>query len=171
MARSALKLSGIPNVRKAFQQAHVRAQTAMLAATDEALRFLEGKAQENLDAGIYHKAREPFAPELTMDLYRAFVHRVQNVGTGGLMGELVNTDPVAGFLEAGTDDEGTGEHFVPASADGVLHFLNPMTGESVFSKGHFVHGVHPLHFMERALTEHEGEIALIYRKHLAGVFG
>ena len=169
--KSALKLSGVPNVRKAFQQAHVRAQKAMLTATDEALRLLETKAQENLDAGIYHKVRDPYAPPLTMDLYRAFVHLVQRVGTGGLMGELVNTDPVAGFLELGTDDEGTGRHFVPASAGGALHFIDPMTGESVFSKGHFVHGVHPLHFMERALTEHEGEVVAIYRKHLSEVFG
>ena len=171
MAKSALKLSGVPGVRKAFQQARARAQKAMLAATAEALRFLEAKAQENLEAGIYQKAREPFAPPLTYDLLRAFVHLVQSVGTGGLMGELVNTDPVAGFIELGTDDEGTGQHFVPASADGVLHFINPMTGESVFSKGHFVHGIHPLHFMERALTEHKGEVVAIYRRHLSGVFG
>ncbi len=173
--KSAIKITGLPSVRKQLSQARQRAQKAMQDATGEALLFLEAKAQEILDAEVYHKAREPYAPPLTYELYRAFVHLVQKVGAGGvigksLMGELVNTSPVGPFLEYGTDDEGTGEHFIPVVNAGALHFFNPATGASAFSKGHFVHGVKPIHFMERALTDHEGAVVAIYRRHLSGVF-
>lgn len=169
--KSALKLTGLPDLRRQLQAARRRAQTALHAATQESLIFLEGKAQEILDAEIYHKAREPYEPELTLDLYRAFVHSLQTVGVRGLKGELVNTSPHAVFLEFGTDDEGTGEHFVPAATGGVLHFINPFTGANAFSKGHFVHGIHPIRFMERALREHEADVIAIFQRHLAAVFG
>jgi len=171
---SALKLTGLPAVRRALTQARARARAAMQAATGESLILLERRAQAILDAEIYHKARDPFAEPLTYELYRAFVHLVQQVGTGGvgssLMGELVNTSAVGAFLEYGTDDEGTGRHFVPVASGGALHFIDPLTGAGAFSKGHFVHGVKPIHFMERALREHEGEVVAVFAKHLAQVF-
>ena len=168
--RSALRLTGVAAVRKLLRQARARAQVMMREAMGEALILLEDKAQGVLDAEIYHKARAPYADQLTYELYNAFVQKVARTGLG-LEGELSNTSPHAGFLEFGTDDEGTGKHLIPVVVAKALHWVNAETGEDMFAAGGvMVQGIKPIHFMERALNENRGEIIAIFQAKLSTIF-
>jgi len=165
-----LKLSGMDALKTRIRTAQARIPDAMEKATWEALQFLEQQAQINLDVGIYEKTRPPYADRPTYELYNAFVQDVIKVGTGDYGGILGNTSPHAPFIEHGTDDEGLGEHFVAPVKAKALHWLDPETGENLFSKGHWVSGIKPLRFMERALIEHEQQVIDIYALWLRDIF-
>lgn len=167
MPRSALRLTGLDQFRSWKQKVIPAAKSAMLAATEEALMMTEYWAQENLDAGIYNKEREPFATELTYELYNSWYQKGPRLIGLRVQASLANTSGHAGYIEFGTDDEGTGEHWVPVVTGKALHWIDPATGGDVFSQGHFVKGIKPLRFLERAVREHEVEIADIFRKHLS----
>ncbi len=69
------------------------------------------------------------------------------------------------------DDEGTGKHFVPIGGKGFLAWMDGETGEIAFDKkGHEVHGIKPIRFMSRALSEHRDEVLAIYHRHFTGIF-
>ena len=168
--RSALRLTGLASVQKQLRQARARAQVLMREAMGEALILLEDKAQGILDGEIYQKARAPYAEQPTYELYHAFVQKVARTGLG-LEGELSNTSPHAGFLEFGTDDEGTGKHLIPLVVAKALHWVNAETGEDMFAAGGvMVQGIKPIHFMERALTENRSEVIAIFQAKLSTLF-
>lgn len=145
------------------------------AATAEALEFLEGAAQRILDAEVYDKTRPEFAPPLDKNaadsLYQAFTRALEATGAAAVRGTLANTSGHAGFLEWGTDDEGTGHHFVGPAAGAALKWIDPRTGAEVYDKGHEVSGIHPIRFMQRALEGNREAVADIYRRHFRGLFG
>lgn len=161
-----MKLVGLPQAKKAFVGMGERVHQAVVEATEEALLFIEAKAQENLRKDVYDKPRQPFAPALTGELFNSWVHELAELA-GGVIGTITNTSGHAAFLEHGTDDAGTGKHWVGAVSAGALHWFNPATGESMFSSGHFVSGIVPLHFLENAVQDHRREIAAIYRAAVA----
>jgi hypothetical protein len=156
-------------IHKRFGRARLSLPARFTEATHEAMVFLIECAQRILDIEVYEKERPPFAPRLTYELYNSFVVEVMKAGASAT-GLLANTSEHAIFLEFGTDDEGTGKHFIPLVSAGALHWVNPMTGQSMFSKGHWVQGIKPIHFMERALSENRAGVAAIYRKSLEGLF-
>lgn len=133
----------------------------LLEAIGDALTFIESKAKENLQVGVYNKSKVRSEP-LTYDLYNDWFKKVEAIGID-VIGVLSNTSGHALYLEFGTDNEGTGEHYIPVSSDGELHWIDPVSGRELFSdEGHFVRGITPLYFLTRAVSEHETEIAKIF---------
>lgn len=172
MARNSFTLTGGDVFKKRLETARANLPRVMHEATVESLELLEKAAKEFLDREIYDKARGEFAEPLDKEkegsLYASFVREVAAEGATVVRGLLLNTSPHAGFIEHGTDNEGTGSHFVPVVNAGALHWMNPATGESVFAKGGvMVKGIHPYRFMERALHENRAKIKAIYAKHAA----
>ena len=142
-------------------------ETALLISTEESLIFLEEKAKDILNKEVYN-GNHP-SEEQTHELYNAFVQSVVEVGKS-VIGSLCNVSPHALFLEFGTDNEGTSEHYIPLGVNGELHWVNPITGQDMYSEeGHFVKGITPVHFLMRALTENIQVIADIYAAQLNAV--
>lgn len=167
--RTGLTLTGSGALMQRLQQAKSDIPSALHAATDEALKLIEAKAQHILQEEVYDKphaagdAPDASAPD---SLYQSFVRELAETAGLGVTGQVRNTSPHAIFLEDGTDDEGTGHHFVPVVNGGALHWFNPLTGQPSFSKGHEVKGIVPIRFMHRALSESKPEVAVIFKRHL-----
>ena len=167
--RTAIQVRGMPELRARLARMRSRVPAAFEAATSEALELVKGRAQEILLAEVYDRPRGPFAPELTGELLMAFrAERLAPFGRSAWKADLANESPHAAFLELGTDDEGTGTHTV--SGNPYLHFINAQTGAHVSAGEVTVHGIHPMHFLERALQENRAEVTAIFARRLAGLF-
>jgi hypothetical protein len=167
-----LKVTGVDDLRRRLTLARSRAPQLMHAATAEALELIEARAKAILDAEIYGKSHpEGDAPNKggAGSLYSSFYRDLQATAATALRGVLGNASPHGGFIEFGTDNEGTGSHFVAPVHGKALAWSGP-GGAEVFSRGHEVKGIVPIRFMERALTEHKPEVIAIYRRHFAGLF-
>jgi len=143
---SSIKCTGFGDAKSALKAMQPKALKAFDLAVRDALVYLEEKAHQNLNAAVYDKTRPPFAPELTHELYNSWVHEIVKVGDE-VTGHLENTSGHAGFLEWGTDDGGTGSHFVSAQNVAALHWIDGATGEDRFAARVEVHGIHPTHFL------------------------
>lgn len=169
-----LEITGIDRLRARLKRAKENARKANRAATREAIKFLLKKSQEILDKEVYAKSRDAFdeKPDKseTDSLYKTFRRDLQHLSVTASEGKLVNFSDHAIFLEDGTDQEGTGSHFVPVGEKGYLAWMNGVTGELNFSQGHRVSGITPIRFLSRALTENRNDVVGIYRKHFKGIF-
>lgn len=175
MATSALMMSGMDRIRMRLEKAQAKAKTANHDATGEAVALLLEKSRAILDAEVYSKSREPYdeAPDKSDSdaLWNSFKEQLKSLSDTASEGKLSNTSDHAIFLEYGTDDEGTGSHFVPVGEKGYLAWMDGATGAIRFSKGHEVKGIVPIRFLARALTENKSEVLGIYRKHYSNLFG
>ena len=136
-------VSGASELRARLERARVEIRARVKSAVTEAVRLVWDKAQGILDREVYGKAgRKPFeqVPDKSDSdaLFNKFRSEITSLSATAAEGTLFNDSPHAAFLEFGTDDEGTGQHFVPSAGGGVLAFINPMTGAVSFSKGHYV---------------------------------
>lgn len=163
-------ITGATSLQNRLSRIRKDARSGTQAATAEAIELVQNKARAILTQEIYSKGGGSFdeAPSSSDSdsLYQAFVLNVVAIGTGVSQATLSNTSDHAGFIENGTDDEGTGSHFIPVGEKGVLAWRNGATGAISFSRGHEVKGIVPLRFMQRAMDESQGDIVKIFQKHL-----
>jgi hypothetical protein len=169
MPNSGLTLTGADALRRRLLAARASAPERMRAAMREALLFIELRAKQILVDEVYHKSEHDRLDDDSM--FQAFFSDLAQTGNGVFRGMVGNRSPHAPFIELGTDDEGSGSHFVPVVKAGALHWLDPATGQSHFSHGHMVKGIHPIHFMQRALDENRPQVVAIFRRHFQGLFG
>ena len=171
---NAITLSGMDALRRRLMGARTKAQVLLSEATEEALEYVEARAKEILDQEVYSKphGEEEDPPDKNDpdSLYASFFREFAGLARTAVSGTVGNTSEHAGFLEFGTDNEGTGSHFVPVVNGKFLHWIDAATGASAFSKGHEVKGVTPIHFLERALNDHRDGVLAIYRRHYSGLF-
>ena len=170
-----IEISGADRLRARLKRAKDKARKAHVAATRESITFLLKKSREILDAEVYGISREAFEekPDKSESdsLYQTFRKDLERISATASEGKLVNFSDHAIFLEDGTDDEGSGEHWVaPKQEGGKLYWTDPLTGKTATSPGHMVSGIVPIRFLSRALTENRADVVGIFRKHYKGIF-
>ena len=73
---------------------------------------------------------------------------------------VLSDNEIIGYLEYGTRD-----HWIyPKSPGGVLHWIDPNTGEDCFSTGHMVSGIKPVGMIRQTEAEFERKIRGIQGK-------
>lgn len=164
-----ITIDGLDALRARLERAQDSIQFRAASALAESLTLLEDACKALLDADVYGKDRPEGEQLPTHELYNAFVHQVLDAGLGEASGLLLNLSPHAIYLEFGTDDEGTGKHWVAPVNASALHWIGP-GGQDFFSGGHYVSGIHPIRFMHRALADNRSAILAIFAKHMAGLF-
>lgn len=167
---SGFTLSGGSVFKKRLEAAKSKTPEALKAATKESLILLEAAAKRILEAEIAahgsDHADSPLRQNQHDSIFKSFVHQFASVGADAVSASLVNTSGHAKFVEQGTDNEGTGSHFVPVISGFALAWFDAATGEMAFSKeGIEVKGIKPYRFMERALFENRAQVIAIYQKH------
>ena len=169
MGQSSFTLTGGEVFLKRLQTAPDKTRKAMKAAAKEAMTLLEAEAGRILQAEIASHGNtateSPLRQNQNDSIFKSFVQEFASVGAETFSASLVNTSGHAKFVEQGTDNEGTGSHFVPVIAGFALAWFDGATGEMAFSKGHEVSGIKPYHFMERALFQNRAAVMAIFQKH------
>lgn len=121
---------------------------------------------------IYDADRAPFAPEFTEELLHSWRHDIKRVSYG-VAASITNTSSHGGFVEFGTE-----QHLIVAkkaailgkrkkrSGAAMLRWIDPQTGEVVYAPWVVVSGIPAVHYLLRAVANHEGEIAAIIADHI-----
>jgi hypothetical protein len=155
-----LKLTGLQQVLQDLDYRRGRIREAVAVAAREACEVVISRAKEILEAEVYNKNRGEYATAPSGELLNSFSHSVVAVGEQVIV-QVLNDSPHAAFLEYGTD-----YHWVGPTAAAALHWIDPETGADMFSKGHYISGIHAIHFMQRAFDDTRGTIFEIFNQRI-----